>query len=144
MWFTVRGLGFALCRGAEMDHLLWDKSFECGHPAVDRQHRFLFESAQEIRKQFGTINRRVLSLLAKSLIDYCQYHFETEERVMAVVCPDALSAHRAEHALLRAHLDELWSHRLQLTPEELFEVLADWIVGHVLGADQDLKEAATA
>lgn len=127
-----------------MDQLLWDKRYECGHRAVDRQHRFLFESAVEIRKQFGTINRHVLGLLVKSLIDYCLYHFETEERLLAVLSPDCLAAHRAEHDCLRARLSETWERRGELTPEELFELVADWIVGHVLVADQDIRAACGA
>ncbi|MGE5505568.1 MAG: bacteriohemerythrin [Actinomycetota bacterium] len=116
--------------------LQWDDRYSCGHPVLDRQHRYLIDTANEIRREFGNSNAVALHCWIRRLLDYTEYHFISEEAVMARRnSPDA-AEHAAEHVVIRTYLEELWAIRDQMTPEELFETVAEWVVNHVLVTDQ--------
>lgn len=123
--------------------LSWRKSFECGHPVIDAQHRGLFDIGD------GLINAAVkgkardhIEFLLDELTEHIEEHFITEEAVMARTRYPLTAQHRAHHAALLARAqslrDRYRSHQLELS--ELVGFIAyEVITDHII--KEDLKFA---
>jgi hemerythrin-like metal-binding protein len=123
--------------------LSWRKSFECGHPVIDSQHRKLFSIGD------GLINAAVkgkardhVEFLLDELTEHIQEHFITEEAVLARTRYPLSEEHRTHHAELLAKAQSLRDayrdHRLDLGDLVGFityEVIAEHII------KEDLKFA---
>ncbi len=119
--------------------LEWKSSWECGHPAIDGQH-----------KKLVTLGNRLLStalvdLQSKeaadsldALILHIQQHFADEERVLCELGYPGLDEHAKIHRALLKQTEALLSqHRLgKLKPSAIFTFLLDEVVmGHLLRED---------
>ena len=123
--------------------LSWRKSFECGHPVIDAQHRKLFDIGD------GLINAAVkgksrdhIEFLLDEMTEHIQEHFVTEEAVLARTRYPLSGEHRAHHADLLARAQSLRdayrSHQLdlgELVGFITYEVIAEHII------KEDLKFA---
>jgi len=123
--------------------LSWRKSFECGHPVIDAQHRGLFNIGD------GLINAAVkgkardhIEFLLDELTEHIQEHFITEEAVLARTRYPLSEEHRTHHAELLARAQSLRdayrNHQLDLGDLVGFityEVIAEHII------KEDLKFA---
>ena len=123
--------------------LSWRKSFECGHPVIDSQHRKLFDIGD------GLINAAVkgksrdhIEFLLDEMTEHIQEHFATEEAVLARTRYPLSGEHRAHHADLLARAQSLRdayrSHQLdlgELVGFITYEVIAEHII------KEDLKFA---
>jgi hypothetical protein len=64
--------------------LRWRKSFECGHPQIDAQHRGLFDIGDNLSNAAVKNKARDhIEFLLDELTEHIQEHFITEEAVMA-------------------------------------------------------------
>ncbi len=85
----------------------WRRSFECGHPVLDAQHRRLFGLCSEI---VAIANRDPGDSSLQSLVDefigHMREHFLVEEAVLARVNPGSLIREKTKHrAMLMKALD---------------------------------------
>ncbi len=121
----------------------WRKSFECGHPVIDRQHRELFEIGDGlIHAVLKNKSRDHIEFLLDELTEHIQNHFVTEEAAMARTRFPLSGEHRAQHAELlekaRGLRDRYRSGLLDIS--ELVGFIAyDVISEHII--NQDLKFA---
>jgi hemerythrin-like metal-binding protein len=121
----------------------WRKSFECGHPVIDRQHRELFEIGDGVIKAvLKNKSRDHIEFLLDELTEHIQNHFVTEEAAMARTRFPLSGEHRAQHAELlekaRGLRDRYRSGLLDIS--ELVGFIAyDVISEHII--NQDLKFA---
>jgi len=121
----------------------WRKSFECGHPVIDDQHRALFEIGD------GLINavlknkaRNHIEFLLDELTEHIELHFITEEAAMARTRFPLSDLHRQHHQELleraRALRESYRQGRLDVS--ELVGFIAyDVITEHIVR--EDLKFA---
>lgn len=121
--------------------LLWSSAFETGHPAIDAQHRTLFQRVHDLRvavyERHGEQEmRRVLS----SVSVYVGVHFRMEEGLMDMAGYPGLEAHRAAHDKLRTKAEALVDRFKEggLQAEDLLAFLERWLTAHVLEDDQEM------
>jgi hemerythrin-like metal-binding protein len=80
-------------------HLEWQARFECGEPTIDRQHRGLFNLAEDVldsaRRSGSNTAPRVVKLVAA-----IREHFCTEEAILARYGYQELARHAQSHQLL--------------------------------------------
>lgn len=79
----------------------WNKSFECGHPIIDAQHRRLFGIANELIDAVLT-KKPVLDveLLLDELVEHITDHFATEEALLGKTSHPVTQEHQEIHRFL--------------------------------------------
>ena len=123
--------------------LSWRKSFECGHPVIDSQHRKLFDIGDGlINAAVKGKSREHIEFLLDEMTEHIQEHFATEEAVLARTRYPLSAEHQVHHADLLARAKSLRDayRRNQLDLGELvgfitYEVIAEHII------KEDLKFA---
>lgn len=79
----------------------WRKSFECGHPEIDEQHRHLFEIGDGlIDAVMKGKAKEHIEFLLEDLTEHIREHFITEEAVMARTRYPLSQDHRGQHTRL--------------------------------------------
>ena len=122
----------------------WSEKLSVGHPVLDAHHRHLFELAHRaIALGAGTIDRDAVRALLDELIGYTAYHFDEEERLMALAGFPFLDLHRDSHRgiVLRLHdlSDSTADRPLAVVVVETAQFLAAWLVHHIEIEDFDYK-----
>ena len=77
------------------------------------------------------------------LLLYTQTHFRREERLMELGAYPGLEGHRRAHRKFTGRVAEIAA-RFRANPSvfrahEIYQMLADWLVDHVLGEDMRIK-----
>lgn len=116
----------------------WSDEYEIGIPAIDQQHRKLLDLANQVHHQMRSSRRHVEGAM-EELMAYVQFHFAAEERLMAENGYAGLADHRRAHEALADQVVQLWRVRDVVTPEQVFDLLSEWVVAHILSCDQDLR-----
>jgi diguanylate cyclase (GGDEF)-like protein/hemerythrin-like metal-binding protein len=133
--------GQPLAAGPGLAELHWRRTFECGHPVIDHQHRDLFDDANRVLAAvLSAQSADEVAGLISTLIGNVRQHFEDEEAIIASTGYPDVSAHAAIHRALVDKADTL-SGRFRdghIRIGEWFEFLAyDLIAKHVLGSDRE-------
>jgi CRP/FNR family transcriptional regulator len=120
----------------------WDRSYEIGVEAIDRQHQRLFDIGYRFYDACRQRARHArLRRIFDELLEYTAYHFAEEERLMQQVGYPALPQHRANHEEL---VELVNHHRSQLAgtapdaERQALEFVRTWLRAHVLDADKDI------
>ncbi len=126
-------------------YIHWDKKYETGQPLIDAEHRLLvmlfrkLDVAIKLKLPGVTIARIVVEAQR-----FVEFHFISEETLMAETEYPGLEAHRAVHRDLLAQLKEmtakLAAHREY--PEDLLDFLVRWLIEHIAGEDQKVARHA--
>lgn len=126
----------------------WDPSFNTGIEVVDRQHRKLVEILNALAAAWASAESdAVLSQTLEQLIEYAQYHFETEEGIWREHLGEfkARHEHEALHAgfgkKLQKFIDRRESTQLDLLLQELLGFLVHWLAFHIVDSDKRMAFA---
>jgi hemerythrin len=128
-----------------MGSFCWNRDFETGIPDVDRQHRRLVDIVNRLGDLL-TENKIVFSDIEgtiKELIDYAQYHFREEQKMMIDTGMDRnyLSHHFEIHKSFLEEINYLRSDISQdnlASAKKMLDFLVHWLVYHILGEDQNM------
>lgn len=129
----------------------WRKSFECGHPVIDEQHRNLFNIGDGlINAVLKNKSRNHIEFLLDELTQHIELHFVTEEAAMARTRFPLSDVHRAHHheLLERARALREGYRQGHLDVSELVGFIAyDVITEHIIREDlkfalRDIQPAA--
>ena len=127
-----------------MSLLCWRDSLSLNVPAVDQDHKRLFELLNRVRflDLAGDDPQAIADALAELLL-YAQTHFRREERLMALGKYPGIAAHARIHRQFTDRVTEIAA-RFRANPSifrvrDIYQLLADWLVDHVLGEDMLLK-----
>ncbi len=123
------------------DSFDWRPELSVGVPEIDRDHQILFAlAAQMIESGEGFEASAVVGSVLNALLDYTDYHFAREERMLeAVDYPNAV-AHKARHDDMRRRVLD-FQERFTADPQSvdvtgLAEFLRDWLVVHIMREDK--------
>lgn len=121
----------------------WTPLFETGIAEVDAQHRRLVDMLNSLSDQLDSGSADRLDDLLKALAQYAIYHFSCEEALMLEVGLDA--RHTEQHCAVHARFVEQVQSWMatqqadgQLSPDQLIDYLANWLIFHILGEDQSM------
>ena len=93
---------------ANLMTMRWRKSYECGHPVIDDQHRALFDISNDlINSVLLRRSKSDIELLLRELVEHIRHHFSTEEEVLARTRYPLTAAHREIHRVLLARAGDL-------------------------------------
>lgn len=128
---------------SEFMQISWNKSFECGHPAIDAQHRRLFGIGNELINAALTWKPKFdVELLLDRLIDEIAAHFRTEEAILARNGHPITDAHHELHRALLIKATDLRNRHDSdqlMTSDLVGFIVYDIVAKHF--AEDDLKYA---
>ena len=123
-----------------MTIIKWRDGYNTGVAQFDQEHHKLVELIdvmyRAIRDKKG---KEVTENVIGELINYTVYHFNNEERAMAVVNFPELEEHKAEHAKLKQEAQDLQVKIMTGFPDgavELYHFLRDWLINHIQDSDK--------
>ena len=123
----------------------WSQAIVTGLPAIDSQHKALFDMAASFRGKGDQI--RVMKTLAM-LCDYAHTHLQDEEAMLAAIAYPRLAEHRLLHQEFRQMLRELLDASRHLTLDEIADRIEDlingWFYQHILTVDAEYVDAVKA
>lgn len=123
----------------------WSQAIVTGLPAIDSQHKALFDMAASFRGEGDQI--RVMKTLTM-LCAYANTHLQDEEAMLAAIAYPKLAEHRQLHQEFRRMLRELLDASRKLTLDEIADRIEDlingWFYQHILTADAEYVEAVKA
>lgn len=123
--------------------LEWSSKFSLGSQVIDAHHCKLIGYINELEKAIknGSATPEKLSVIADHLLDYTDYHFSEEERLMRIHHYPELDEHREEHA---AFLREVLHFRQEVLrggdPGDAIRMakyLRKWLIQHILIIDKE-------
>ena len=126
----------------------WNDKFLIGHKAIDKQHKKLFEIAQEANSvlEINDIKQQeeVLKNVLKELYDYVEYHFLAEEQLMENLEYRDIDKHKELHKHILDELNALSDEISHTKLSEIIEKLSDFVqivfVDHITIEDQKISD----
>jgi len=120
----------------------WTPDYAVGIEEIDREHQQLFVLAEGMhRAMFDGRGKEFLQSLLRDLVQYTDYHFSHEERLMEGMDYPDLGAHRQQHQALkdkvRAMQERSASGEITMTIE-VAHFLVAWLKQHTVASDRRL------
>ena len=131
---------------AERTIVTWQHTYSVGIKLIDEQHmelinltNRLFKSCMAGKEQS---NKAFLDIIPEA-VDYINYHFGTEEKVMERVYYPDYARHKKEHELfvreVFSKVEDFNSGKI-LTPLSFVYFLKDWVLHHIAVSDKKVGE----
>mgnify|MGYP002776990322 CR=1 FL=1 len=121
----------------------WQDDYYTGHAAIDQQHLALFaivnaihDAALEQLPDRGWLQQQLQEFAAQAT-----HHFEIEEDLMQTCNYPNYEVHCNTHLALTAKVRQLLlklEHQTVYAPQEITQVLSDWMIHHIRGEDQQM------
>jgi hemerythrin len=117
----------------------WADEFSLGIPAIDRQHRKIFELLLKIENSIEQKEAwNVVRFQLADLIEYMRFHLAVEESLLEIMGYPDLDAHCKTHEKLNILLIGLEEGmQNSQSAENLVAFFQGWFVNHVLGDDKN-------
>jgi hemerythrin len=122
-----------------MAFMTWDDSYSVKVREIDLQHQKLIGMINDFYEHIGKDSGQALRTLLKSLADYTQYHFSTEEKYFEKFAYPNVGSHKEIH---RQFIEKVSDVQNRLNRGELvisFEIttfLKDWLIHHIKETDK--------
>ncbi len=121
----------------------WDDIYNTGIKKIDKQHKKLISLLNKLLKLVKDEKilkeSKELKTVLSELIDYTNYHFETEEKYFADFNYEDADDHIEKHHEFRGKImkisQEYKNNELE-TSYDLIEFLEDWFIDHINGTDK--------
>lgn len=120
------------------------EEFLTGIEEIDREHRRLFEIADELYElkceEFIPDKYDNIREILEELKDYTLTHFAHEEAYMQSIGYKRMFTQKSQHDALRQIMEE-WDldaidENQEETIEEMLRIVTDWLVNHILNQDK--------
>ena len=127
------------------DPIEWNDQMLTGIGPIDRQNRILFDALGELEsKASGEDGARACDEIARDLLAYARFHFETEEELMRRCGYDhaeqrEADAHLHEHREFSRQLVDLcaqWDASDAASRDAQARLLKQWLGNHIRTSDQ--------
>jgi len=126
-----------------MKELVWDRVLSVENDEIDNDHRILVNLFNLLARSVEEgESRAYIETVLEELIRCTAWHFCHEERLMLKHGYGELEEHRQEHLDLMDSVREIQREILRTgkLEEEEFEMLEQWLTGHILAADMKFGE----
>ncbi len=120
--------------------ILWNESYSVGIKRIDEQHKKLVMILNKLYESFvERTTGQKLEEIIDELIEYTQYHFNTEEELFNESTYPDMANHIEEHNGFKEKITkfkaELESGQTSLT-FQLMNYLRNWLINHIAVSDQ--------
>jgi hemerythrin len=136
MW---SGAGPTLESASMSINIQWDRKFEVGHERIDFEHQIFVGLIRDLSMEAdknpkGMRNARILREIQK----YAEFHFISEENIMADLDYPERDAHRQSHGMILAELNDRIQqyHAGQDSAVGIVSFLFQWFALHTTNEDR--------
>ena len=129
-----------------MTKIEWSDSLSIGVELIDEQHKMLIQKLNDLSKALENRQGEVETVKAlEFMVDYTDFHFSAEEKIMAEQNYPGLEHQKKQHAEFKGHLNQLIEdYREEGPTKELVTsvnaLLINWLIKHIHGVDLKLGE----
>ncbi|MDD2766955.1 MAG: bacteriohemerythrin [Candidatus Moranbacteria bacterium] len=124
--------------------LEWNEKYSVGVELIDNQHKVMFATINDLIDAIdATPTKEVLRSIIDKLVEYKRFHFVTEEKYFREFAYAGTEDHIAKHQMFDTMLTKLQEESGDDTIMLAFglvDFLEDWLVNHLMTADQAYKE----
>jgi hemerythrin len=121
----------------------WSDIYSVGNENIDKQHKQLFDIANRFAQAYAEGHGKdILASIFAELLEYTQYHFADEERLMKEAGFPDFYQHKANHEKLIEvvlNLKKNFDDHQEGIEERIMDFLKMWLNGHILGMDRNYK-----
>jgi hemerythrin len=124
----------------------WEGKYEVGHQRIDFEHRIFLDLINNYRDKLeqGAGKESLLRIL-REIVKYAEFHFLSEENIMAEWRYPELEPHAELHRHLLAEVSEKISGLNKLSmdgiePIMFYSFLVDWFIHHTIEVDKQLAD----
>lgn len=132
-----------------MSKIEWDDCFSVGVSLIDEQHKMLIQKLSDLSSAFrmGLEQNKIIKTL-DFMIDYTDFHFSTEEKVMKEKNYPGLEEQKQQHEEFKATLNNILEDYKEegTTPTIATSInvfLLNWLIKHIMGTDSKLGKFLT-
>lgn len=120
-----------------MEFIKWDSSFETDIKIIDVQHKVLIKKVNQLYEFIEDNSINKIYPLIDELLEFTDYHFETEENYFAVFNYKDKEEHINEHNTFRNFVNDIKKEDISNIEfdKKLFEFLNTWILHHIKEVD---------
>ena len=123
----------------------WDQKYEVGNFEIDSEHKIFIRIMQKIVCSINQKkNHKHTERLLNEMYKYADFHFYSEETVMAAINYPGVAGHKKEHVKLLSELknmislvenDDNFGHM-----SDFIVFLANWFFDHTANVDKKLAD----
>jgi hemerythrin len=121
----------------------WQQEYNTGHAVIDRQHQQLFSMVNQLHDvlSHADMSKDYVHAMLTDFAAAAVEHFDTEEVLMGQYNYPNTEVHKGTHRLLvskvRTTLQKFEQDETDISAE-IAQVLADWMIHHIRGEDQNM------
>ncbi|MDR2797604.1 MAG: bacteriohemerythrin [Treponema sp.] len=125
--------------------VVWEDRYSVGIPSIDAQHKELLVLTNKLYDACRNSEekaREYFKEVIRSAVEYVQFHFTSEERIMERINFPELGPHKVQHtSFVKQVLEEVQNFEggKSFVPNTFVRFLRDWILTHI--AMSDIKYA---
>lgn len=123
--------------------LVWEEKYSVGVKLIDEQHQMMFSTINELMEAINTKpTKEKLNGIINQLVQYKKFHFATEERYFKEFNYEKTDEHITKHQEFNQKLTQIqtkYSEDVLAFAFALVNFLEDWLVEHLMTADQEYK-----
>ena len=123
--------------------LPWDIKFEIGHERIDSEHRIFLSLIRDLSVYAETkVAKKRVERTLNEIYKYADFHFTSEENIMADFDYPHISEHHQTHKMLLAQLKNVIHdfHSESQSAEEIVSFLFQWFALHTTQDDKRIAE----
>ena len=121
--------------------ITWGPMLAVGVKEIDDQHQKLIALINQLNDAMSSgKGKEALQSILNELVRYTQYHFSTEERLMAQHKYEFSATHKAEHVKFIADVSAFkgkFDSGNAMISSEIMNFLRDWLANHILKEDKE-------
>ena len=127
-----------------IEPIIWSEQLSTSIPDIDKDHKVLIallNNCIEMHNEMDSNDKSAeLDSVLEELLNYTDYHFKREERIMEVCDYPNLHKHRLVHQhLLSSVLQKKQRYESgEETVDSIMNFLCDWLTGHIVGMDKSI------
>lgn len=125
-----------------MEFIEWDSSFETDIKIIDVQHKVLVKKVNQLYDFIESNSVNQIYSLIDELLEFTDYHFETEENYFAVFNYKDKNEHINEHNTFRSFINSIKKEDICNIEfdKKLLDFLNNWILHHIKEVDMKYVE----
>ncbi|NOQ34510.1 MAG: bacteriohemerythrin [Methylococcaceae bacterium] len=127
----------------------WDNKYSVNIAIIDSHHKKLFDIVNNIYDlmEHGADDDSIIKIISE-LLDYTNYHFSEEEKMMEKINYPDISSHKREHvdfiALLTEYFDSAKNGKAIFVAVKLSDAGVTWLKNHILTTDTKYQKYIAA
>ena len=121
--------------------IVWDKSYEVGHPILDAQHRHIVDLVNALQNAAHGEGLGTVGAVLPYFVRFLENHFETEEAILRQVSYPGVEKHAAEHLALLTQVTQSRQKTAQdgheTDPVRFAATIWAWVHEHTATSDRE-------